>query len=364
MSLQDELNDRYERLLATDAQIIDHQVVLVRDWINRRPELRAVLAEAGQTEPDVDSEAWLRSLTDSEEFRWSPSRTEPGRAWLVWKLMNHIADCEQAGAIYQVRGYGKLFTDWVTPKLGVKAQNNHQVQAFVPQVFGPFFHYLIDQVSLGGSVVHTLRRYKTRVEWFHDRDDLYRRYQQAVSGDGDEGGEKKSVAEDPGKGAPKRKVGEDVYDLDLQRFLFLDAGYNIFAKARASSGEPDLVGELDSSDPLICEGKLFTGDKAHLGKGVGQVLLAAQHYNKTVAYLVVFNLTSQQLNIHTDGPAGAWAPYVELAGVRVNIIVVRALPPERTDSKVGKPRPATISRHDLVVAVPVGDVTSSPAVPQ
>jgi len=191
MSLQDELSDRYERLVATDAQIIDHQVVLVRDWISKRPELRAILAEAEQAEPDLDVETWRTSLTGSEEFTWSPSRTEPGRAWLVWQLMNHIADREQAGATYQVRDYGELFTDRVSALLGVKAQNNHQVQAFVQQAFGPFFHYLSDQVSLGSSVVHTLRRYKTRVEWFHDRAELYDRYTDAISGGGDGDGEKK-----------------------------------------------------------------------------------------------------------------------------------------------------------------------------
>src|SRR5712691_11409609 len=124
MSLQDELSDRYERLVATDAQIIDHQVVLVRDWISKRPELRAILAEAEQAEPGLDVDTWCTSLAGSGEFTWSPSRTEPGRAWLVWQLMSHIADREQAGAAYQVRDYGKLFTDGVSSTLGVKAQNN------------------------------------------------------------------------------------------------------------------------------------------------------------------------------------------------------------------------------------------------
>jgi len=94
------------------------------------------------------------------------------------------------------------------------------------------------------------------------------------------------------------------------------------------------------------------------------VIRAAQHYNKTVAYLVVFNLTPKQLNIHTDGPAGAWAPYVVEAGVRVNIIVVRARPPDQTDSKAGKPQVVKISRRDLVCEVPDPDATPSPPASQ
>lgn len=47
----------------------------------------------------------------------------------------------------------------------------------------------------------------------------------------------------------------------MQRFLFLDGGYITQAKARSASGETDLLGGLDTDDPLICEGKLF-GDKS------------------------------------------------------------------------------------------------------
>ena len=83
--LQDAINDRYDRLADTDAETIDHQVALTRDWINGQPELRAILAEANAAEPrlDIEFSTWRGSMTaPAVTFTW-PSRTEAGRAWLV-----------------------------------------------------------------------------------------------------------------------------------------------------------------------------------------------------------------------------------------------------------------------------------------
>jgi hypothetical protein len=54
--LQDAINDRYDRLLASDEETIDRQVALTRNWINAQPELRTILAEAELVEPDLNYE--------------------------------------------------------------------------------------------------------------------------------------------------------------------------------------------------------------------------------------------------------------------------------------------------------------------
>jgi hypothetical protein len=48
-----------------------------------------------------------------------------------------------------------------------------------------------------------------------------------------------------------------------------------FSQARSASGLSDVLAELDSDDPLVCEVKVFDGagrSKHHLATGVGQVL--------------------------------------------------------------------------------------------
>jgi hypothetical protein len=325
--LQDAINGRYNRLTDTDAETIDHQIVLTHDWIAAQPELQAILIEAERAEPDLDFETWHDEVRNSEEFAW-PNDTEAGRAWLVWQLMSSIADSARAGAKYQIVDYS----------LGQSNAPEGAVPAFVKRVFRPFFDYLSDQVSLGSAVVHLIWRYKKRVEWF-DRDELHRRYEEA----GDRRAGRISTA------GPR--VGEEVYNLDLQRFLFLDAGYITQAKARSASGEADLVGGLDTDDPLICEGKLYDGKnagKSHLRDGFHQVIRYAHDYNKAVAHLVVFNLTDRLLQFDSDGPAGAWAPYVQHERVRVHLIVVRAKRPDTTASEAGKATVVRISREDLI----------------
>jgi hypothetical protein len=325
------INDRYDRLANTDAQTIDHQVLLTRDWINAQPELRAILAEAEQVERNMSFRGWRLNLAASKKFAWL-SRTEAGRAWLAWRLMDHLAANFEAGENYPVEHYAARFRD-LLPKHGpassVRRTNDYVVQEFVKQIFLPLFQYLGDQVGLGTAVVHVLQRYVARIEWF-DRSDLYRRYQEAVTAG---------------------RVGEEVYNLDLQRFLFLDGGYITQAKARSASGEADLVGGLDTDDPLVCEGKLFDGSgrgKSYLAKGFHQVIMYAHDYNKAVAHLVVFNLTDKLLQFDADGPAGAWAPYVQHERVRVHLIVVRAHPPDTTASKAGKATVVRIRREDLI----------------
>lgn len=318
--LQNAVNERYERLVATDTVIIDHHVSLVHDWINTQPELRAIITEAEQVEPGLDYDTWRNNLEDLREFKW-PSRTEAGMAWLVWQLMKEITANLHGEHPRQLLSSSRRF----------RHLPQEQARAVAMEVFRPLFLYLSDQVGLGSVVVHVLQRYVARIEWF-DRDELYRQYREVVNA---------------------RRVGEDVYNLDLQRFLFLDGGYITHAKARAASGEPDLVGGLDTDDPLICEGKLYDGKgrgTSYLAKGFHQVIRAAYTYNKTVAYLIVFNMTEKHLQFCSDGPVGAWAPYVQNAGVRVHLIVVRACPPTTTDSKAGKVPTVVVSRGDLVVS--------------
>ena len=69
-------------------------------------------------------------------------------------------------------------------------------------------------------------RYVRLLEWF-DRPDLYER---AI--------------------ADSRRV-EDVYDAHLRPFLFSEGISTPYSQARSASGESDVLGGLDSDDPLV-----------------------------------------------------------------------------------------------------------------
>jgi len=191
----------------------------------------------------------------------------------------------------------------------------------------PLFDFLGDRVGAESSVLYVLERYVRRVEWF-ERHDLYERAR-----------------------VDTRKA-EDVYDIDLRRFLFAEGINMPFSQAKSASGLSDVLSDLDTDDPLVCEIKIFDGadrGKRHLASGVNQAIQYATDYGKTVAHLVIINWSGRPLNLPNDGDTKpkSWPPHIDVVGVRVYLISVRALPTVSA-SKLGKPAPIDISRDDLV----------------
>lgn len=251
-----------------------------------------------------------------------PSRTEAGRASLAWQLMLRVARDSpppfgQIGGLVQV--YASAFS------LASGANIHAKAHQFVERIIGPLIEFLEQQVGAEGSVLYVLERYVRRVEWF-DWPELHGRFNEDT------------------------RRGEEVYDRDLRRFLFTEGIDMPFSQARSASGLSDVLSELDTDDPLVCELKIFDGDargKRHLASGVNQAIQYAQDYGKTVAYLVIINLSGRALELPSDGRADDWPPHVETAGVRVHLIAVRALP-TATASRQGRAAPVIVTRADLI----------------
>jgi hypothetical protein len=318
--LQVALRDRFRRLMIAHYSAAGHEIRLVVDWIAKQPALRAALVQAEHTEPDIDADAfaaYLRSVFGGT-FAW-PTQTDDGRAALVWRLMQRIAEEDRAGtdddriAINYAHGIGtggNLNDDW---------------REFTERVLQPMFDYLTEHVAAESSVLYVLERYVRRVEWF-DREDLHDR---AMSN-------------------PQK--AEEVYDTDLRRFLFSEGINMPFSQAKSASGLSDVVSELDTEDPLVCEVKLFDAAdrrKRHVGSGVNQIIQYAKDYGKNTGYLVIINLSGRPLSLPNENDPKAWPPHIEVAGVRIHLIAVRALPTVSA-SKQGKTAPITISRDDLI----------------
>lgn len=309
------VREQYRRLITASHVTASHEVRLTVEWIKKRPALMGLLAEAAREEPGVDKE--FDNFTQGlgpRQFSW-PSSTEEGRATLVWMLMQQLAE-----------------TDRTNPRAGSQMASGYSShrnlqdswREFTDDILQPLFNFLSDRVGTQSSILHALERYRWRTEWF-DRDELHARFQQNT------------------------RTGEEVYVRDLQRFLFLEGDY-VMAKPRSASGEADLVGELDTPDPLVCDGKIFDGDrrgKRYLADGFHQVIKYAHDFNKHAGYLVIYNITDRLLQFPTEGPTDSWPPYVEMFGVRVYFIGIRALPPATTASKAGKATPVIITRQDL-----------------
>ncbi|MCX9193121.1 hypothetical protein C3Y87_17210 [Carbonactinospora thermoautotrophica] len=127
------------------------EVYLVVDWIDRQPALRALLAEAERAEPDLDFDAFQTSLSNRYgTFSW-PSRTEEGRAPLVWKLMRHIAEADT--------GEGNTGEDPVRRfASGYSRARNLQDcwREFTEDILQPLFDFLSERVGAESSVLRVL----------------------------------------------------------------------------------------------------------------------------------------------------------------------------------------------------------------
>jgi hypothetical protein len=322
--LQVSLRERLRRLLVADCEDASHEIQLVTGWIDSQPALRAILAEAEQAEAGLDQDALVTALQNGGSgfgrgFRW-PSRTEGGRAFVIWHLMRRIA-AEDEGATDSTR-IALNYAHAVSSHTNL----NDMWREFAERVLRPFFDYLGERVGAESSVLYILERYVRRMEWF-DRDALYDR-----------------AMEDTRK-------AEEVYDTDLRRFLF-NEGINMpFSQAKSASGLSDVLANLDTEDPLACEIKIFDADnrgKRHLAAGVNQAISYASDYRKQVAYLLIINLSGRPLSLPSEEDPKIWPPRITVAGTLVYLIAVRALPPAASASKLGKPAPVTITLADLV----------------
>ncbi|MFJ2833519.1 hypothetical protein ACIPC1_39260 [Streptomyces sp. NPDC087263] len=311
--LQVAVRERLRKLMTAPFSSAGHEVHLAVTWINSQPALTGLLEEATRAEPDLDHGRFRAGLTDDAQFTWS-SRTDEGRATLIWNLMQGIAKDEADNPAI----------GWQTASgYSMNRRPQDSWREFAEDILQPLFDYLSERVGAESSILHTLERYRTRIEWF-DREELYTRFD------------------------TDRANGEEVYNLDLQRFLFLEGDHITHAKPRSASGEADLIGDLDGRDPLVCDGKIFDGSgrgKSYLVKGVHQIVKYAHDYGQHTAYLVIYNITDKLLELPTHGTPGAWPPYTELTGVRVYFIHVRVLPP--TASKAGKATRVTLTHDEL-----------------
>lgn len=309
--LQVALRDRLRRLMTTGSRTYGYEVGLIREWMRGQAAVRALLDEFATVEPEVDVTEWVQACNSSRGLHW-PTSTEAGRARLIWEWLQTVEDDDRA-----VMGLG--------PAISAERNLDAIARDLTEAVVTPLFDYLGERLGAESSALYLLERYIRRVEWF-ERDALYTRY------------------------IGNTQQGEALYDTDLRRFLF-DQGLNMpFSQPKSASGLSDALADMDTDDPLVCEVKIFDADghdKRGIVTGMQQVVNYAQDYGKSTAYLVIINLSGRALELPSDGRTKTWPSYVEVAGVRVHLINVRALP-TASASKMGKARPVVLAREDLV----------------
>lgn len=314
-ALQVRLRERYRRLYKSDENTYDDNVRYFLAWGDDIPAIASVFGAISRSERDLDPAQWWNGPRESPNVKWP--ETEIGRAKVALWALRHVG----AGEEEAWRLAHKVVLE--------RGSISDILRDFTSSVVEPLIEYVEERLASESDVLYVLERYRRRVAWF-EQQRLWDAYQADTA------------------------KGEESYDTDLRRFLFDQGIDHPFSQPEGPSGKADVVADLDTDDPLVCEVKLFDGDSygvPYLAKGYHQALRYADDHGKTEAHLVVFNLSDQRLDVESDEPDAGWPPRVTVGDATVFVIVVPARP-LLSASTSGKKRTKSkkVTRVDLVNA--------------
>lgn len=313
--LQIQLQEQYRRLYKVDWRSYSNQARYLVDFILRQPALRYLAESLERNLPELNPDTWINEHFSGREHEWP--HTEVGKLKVCWHMLNKIAQGEEASH-FAIRFSGN------------NGNMPAAIRAMTEQAIEPLVEYLQEQVGEQSDILYLLEKYRRRVAWF-EQNRLWSEVEVEQTKEG-------------------RAQVEAIYDRDLRRFLFEQGIDYPFSQPVSASGRADIVSDVESDNPLICEVKLFDGDTygvPYIAKGLNQALSYAEDYGKTTAYLVVINLTDRPIDLPTDGENGDWPPRLMTGSVTVFLIMVQGKPMP-TASARGKVNPWSVDRKDLI----------------
>ena len=152
--------------------------------------------------------------------------------------------------------------------------SNDLLRNFLENFVDPFVNYLHDHLDDDNTVLYLLEKYKKRTEWFTKKI-LLENYKNAS------------------------KSFEQIFEDDLRMFLFDQGIENPFSTPKSASGRADIVGNIDTEEPLVLEIKIIDSAKGYkinrIKEGFKQIIDYANDYNKNIGYLVIFNIDQTEI---------------------------------------------------------------------
>ncbi|MFC0320751.1 hypothetical protein [Olivibacter oleidegradans] len=239
------------------------------------------------------------------------------------------SEAEQASFSYQlVKYYFKSLNNYNLHNYTIPAIYGRDFEAtkdnIVEDFISPILNHLHDRLDKSSATIFLLEKYKKRTEWF-TRQELNKAYKSANNN------------------------YEQIFEDNLRLFLF-DQGIDYpFSTPLSSSGRADIVGEIETDDPLIVEIKIFDREK-HYGKdrikkGFSQIVKYANDYHKDAGYLVIFNMENVELNFKFGDNKNFPTAFV-FNGKTFYFIVINC-DREESASKIGTLKEVTITAEEL-----------------
>lgn len=209
--------------------------------------------------------------------------------------------------------------------LGSGSRFSENLKGFLDNYIEPIVNFIHDKLDEANFILYLLEKYKKRTEWFLHKT-LMEKYRIATQN------------------------YEQIFEDDLRLYLFDQGIDNPFSTPKSTSGRADIVGLIDSKDPLILEIKIYDSEKGYkknrIIEGFSQIVKYSNDYNKNVGYLVVFNVDNLEIEIRSEDSDKNF-PTKILFNNKIYYLVFINLNFDISASKTGTLKVETITKDEL-----------------
>lgn len=197
--------------------------------------------------------------------------------------------------------------------------------SIIENYISPIIYFLHDILDKSNSTIYLLEKYKKRTEWFTKKE-LFERYDNAT------------------------KNYEQILEDDLRLFLF-DQGIEYpFSTPTSASGRADIIGQIETDNPLVVEIKIFDRKKGYgkdrIKDGFTQIVDYANDYGKDIGYLVIYNMDKAELNLNFSEKNKIFPPRIIFNNKTFYFIIIKS-GKNKSASKAGKIEEIEILEKEL-----------------
>lgn len=311
-NLRTDLQEWKNRLVRADFNQFGNQLKYFFDSIENNKILKALLYEINTLHEFTDE--YFKDLIDNRRY-----------LTLEFENLEH-----QASYSYQLGKYlFKEIKGFNLHKYSYFSSNsNERREAIVVNIVSPIIYYFHDKLDKSNSIIYLLEKYKRRVEWF-TKSELSNKYKNA------------------------QKEFEDILEADLRLFLF-DQGIDYpFSTPKSASGRTDIVGALDTENPLIVEIKILDKEKGYglnrIKSGFHQIVKYTEDYSKDVGYLVLYNFDKARYDFKFNESNNIFPPKL-IFNNKVYYFIVIDIYDGETASKLGEVKKVEITENEITKA--------------
>lgn len=309
-NLRTDLQEWKHRLVRADYNQFGNQFKFFIDFIEHNKITSGLLNEI--TSLYMYENSFFEALDETERYFDIEFKNIEQQASYYYQFIKYVSSLSTITKVHENFYYG----------IG---DHSKQADVIIENIVTPIIYYFHDKLDKSNSIIYLLEKYKRRVEWF-TKSDLLNKYKNA------------------------QKEYEDILEEDLRLFLF-DQGIDYpFSTPKSASGRTDIVGALDTEDPLIVEIKILDKNKGYglnrIKSGFHQVVKYSEDYSKDVGYLVLYNFDKIRYDFKLNESSNIFPPKL-IFNNKVYYFIIIDMYDSETASKLGEIKKVEISENDI-----------------